>query len=224
MGEESWSKSSLPVHPVEVDDFWIGQHPVTQALWAVVMGEANNPSFFKGLNRPVETVSWDMIDQEFLPQLNKISENSRPRSTAYRLPTEAEWEYAARGGKHWKEKPFTFSGSDILDEVGCYRENSHEETKPVGLKLKNQLGLFDMSGNVWEWCADWYDSDYYQKCFDKGLVKNPKGTEKGAYRVYRGGSWVYSAQDCRTTFRNYDAPAIRNGLIGFRLVLSALPV
>ncbi len=224
MGGESWNESSLPVHPVELDDFWIGQYPVTQALWTAVMGEGNNPSNFKGLTRPVETVSWDLIDQEFLPQLNKTTENARPPGTAYRLPTEAEWEYAARGGKHWKKKAYLFSGSEILDEVGWYDDNSHSETKPVGLKLPNELGIFDMSGNVWEWCSDWYGSDYYQKCLDKGTVKNPKGPGKGSYRVNRGGSWISSARSCRPAYRNGLTPADRLYYIGFRLVLSPLPV
>ena len=224
MGGESWNIDSLPVHPVELDDFWMGQHPVTQALWTAVMGEENNPSHFKGPTRPVETVSWDLIDQEFLTQLNKKTENSRPPGMVYRLPTEAEWEYVARGGKYWKEKPYLFSGSDILDEVGWYNENSHNETKPVGLKLPNKLGLFDMSGNVWEWCSDWYGGDYYQKCLDKGVEKNPKGPEKGSDRVRRGGSWIISALHCRTSYRHNYTPAFRPNFLGFRLVLFALPV
>ena len=224
MGGESWNTASLPSHPVEVDGFWIGQYPVTQGLWVVVMGEGYNPSQFKGPNRPVETVSWEMIDQEFLPQLNKITENSRPLGMAYRLPTEAEWEYAAKGGKHGKDKPYLFSGSDILDEVGWYDENSHHETKPVGLKLPNELGIFDMSGNVWEWCSDWFESDYYQKCLDKGMVKNPKGLEKGSSRVYRGGSWFNNPRTSRNTYRRNYAPEYRPSNIGFRLVLSELTV
>jgi formylglycine-generating enzyme required for sulfatase activity len=225
MGGESWdNKRSMPIHPVELDDFWMGEHPVTQALWMAVMGEADNPSHFKGLTRPVETVSWELIDQEFLRQLNKITLDSRPPGTVYRLPTEAEWEYAARGGKHGKEKPYLFSGSEISDEVGWYNENSHGETKPVGLKLPNELGIFDMSGNVWEWCVDWYGGDYYQKCLDEGMVKNLKGPEKGSYRVLRGGSWLGYARLCRSTYRDSITPAARDGGIGFRLVLSALPV
>ena len=112
----------------------------------------------------------------------------------------------------------------MIDEVGWYNQNSHDETKPVGLKLPNKLGLFDMSGNVWEWCADWYGSDYYQKCLDKGMVKNPKGPKKGSFRVFRGGGWLDYAQGCRTSLRYFNTPADRIFTLGFRLVLSALPV
>ena len=212
------------VHPVDLDDFWMGEHPVTQALWMAVMGEADNPSYFKGLTRPVETVSWDLIDRGFLPRLNEMTLDARPSGTVYRLPAEAEWEYAARGGQARLASSYTFSGSEILDEVGWYDKNSHRETKPVGLKLKNALGLYDMSGNVWEWCADWYDRDYYRECLEKGVVKNPVGPEKGSDRVLRGGSWFNYALDCRSTHRNSSTPANRISNIGFRLVLSALPV
>ena len=222
MGGESWAESSLPVHPVEVDDFWIGQYPVTQALWMAVMGQGNNPSYFKGNYRPVETVSWEMIVQEFLPRMNEITKDFRPYGTAYRLPTEAEWEYAARGGTHWKESSYLFAGSNILDEVGWYEKNSHHETRPVGLKLPNRLDIYDMSGNVWEWCMDWYDSDYYQECLGSGVAKKPKGPEQGAHRVLRGGSWINYAQYCRSTYRY--VPAFRFAYVGFRLVLFALPV
>jgi len=218
-------ESSLPVHPVALNDYWMGQHPVTQALWTAVMGAGSNPSRFKGTDRPVETVSWDVIDQEFLPRLNEFTKKNRPPGTAYRLPTEAEWEYAARGGIHWGKESYPYSGSTVLDEVGWYRENSHDETKPVGLKLPNRLGLYDMSGNVREWCADWYDSNYYQQCKDENkAVKNPKGPEKGTYRVDRGGSWFDDAQYCRSTDRDSSTPDYRNGNVGFRLVLFSLPV
>ncbi len=231
MGGDSWLNDALPVHRVEVDDYWIGEYPVTQALWAAVMGEGNNSSYFKGRNRPVESVSWETIVREFLPELNKKTGNTRPPGTEYRLPTEAEWEYAARCGRsvgvtdsHPDTYQFLFSGSDVLDEVGWYSDNSHGETKPVGLKLPNRLGLYDMSGNVWEWCADWYGSDYYQKCLDKGIAKNPPGPEKGAYRVFRGSSWFFSARYCRSAYRYTYTPATRHFHVGFRLVLFSLPV
>ncbi|NUQ24771.1 MAG: formylglycine-generating enzyme family protein [Saprospiraceae bacterium] len=224
MGGESWLNDALPVHPVELDDFWIGEYPVTQALWTAVLGEANNPSRFKGADRPVETVSWEEIDQSFLPALNRLTENTRPPRTAYRLPTEAEWEYAARGGLQGKNESLLYAGSDILDEVGWYDDNSHGETKPVGLKLPNQLGLYDMSGNVWEWCNDWHGSEYYQECLDKGTINNPRGAEKGGSRVLRGGSWIHFAQLCRSSNRDLNAPTSRDIDVGFRLVLVSLPV
>ena len=224
MGGESWNTDSLPAHPVELDEFWIGQYLVTQALWIAVLGEGSNSSKYRGSNRPVETVSWDVINQEFLPQLNKITLDSRPTGTGYRLPTEAEWEYAACGGQSRNEKTYMYAGSNRPDEAGWYDENSHDETKPVGLKLPNELGIFDMSGNVWEWCADWFGSDYYQKCLHIGLVKNPKGPEIGMLRVTRGGSRIDDAPICSTVYRSSNMQMRRDSYIGFRLVLSALPV
>lgn len=171
----------------------MGEFLVTQELWEAVMGD--NPSSFQGHKRPVEQVSWEDITQKdgFLERLNKRvvftegSPFSRPKGTIYRLPTEAEWEYAARGGQKSCGFPM-YSGSHRINEVGWYEENSHSETKPVGLKLPNELGIYDMTGNVWEWCHDWFDADYYQKCLQKGVVKNPLGAEKGQFRVNRGGS------------------------------------
>lgn len=225
MGGESWdNERTLPIHPVELSAFRMGQYPVTQALWMAVMGENNNPSYFKGLTRPVETVSWEQIDREFLPRLNEMTKGKRPADTVYRLPTEAEWEYAARGGPEWGNQSFLYAGSGVLDEVGWYDGNSQDETKPVGLKMKNSLGLYDMSGNVWEWCADWYGSDYYKKRLEEGIVKNPPGPEQGAHRVLRGGSWSVSTPYCRSMGRTGTVPSIRDALIGFRLVLSISPV
>lgn len=202
-----------PQHEVSVSDFLIGQFPVTQALWKAAMN-GENPSDFQGDEHPVEQVSWDDITQQFLPELRKIT------GLAYRLPTEAEWEYAARGGKYNAEG-YKYAGSDRLKDVGWFRENSDESTKPVGLKSANQLGIYDMSGNVREWCEDWYaGSEYYAICHEKGTVENPRGPAPRARRVYRGGSWNQDAQFCRSSCRFNWLPAYRNNDLGFRLALS----
>ena len=222
MGGESWDNAaSKPVHKVRLSDFWLCEHLVTQAVWAYIMQNTDleKSSYFQGETRPVEQVSWNDIHDLFLPKLNKITERVRPEGTEYRLPTEAEWEYAARGGKYAKTFSFEYSGSDKLDEVGWYDANSHGETKPVGLKAPNFLGLYDMSGNVWEWCEDVYDSDFYKKCDAQGVVKNPCNREEGTDRVFRGGSWSYDAEVCRPTFRHSIAPSYRSYALGFRLVL-----
>ncbi|MDZ7878180.1 MAG: SUMF1/EgtB/PvdO family nonheme iron enzyme [Saprospiraceae bacterium] len=226
MGSEDYADEK-PVHKVTLTDYWLCEHPVTQAVWEYIMG--SNPSHFKGANRPVENVSWDDIADKknvnnFLSKLNKDTEGSRPPRTEYRLPTEAQWEYAAKGGKYWRAYPFEYSGSDKLNEVGWYDENSHNETKPVGLKTPNLLGLYDMSGNVWEWCADWYDSDFYEKCEKQGTVENPCNDVEGSNRVFRGGSYFHDAQYCRPTYRSNYTPSIRNFDIGFRLGLFFLSV
>ena len=226
MGGESWNKDSLPVHKVRLSDYWMGELPVTQAVWSYVMQGTDlaDPSYFKGVNRPVEQVSWNDINDIFLGKLNKMTEGMRPNGTQYRLPTEAEWEYAAKGGKHWKASPFEYAGSDKLNEVGWYDDNSHGETKPVGLKTPNLLDLYDMSGNVREWCEDWYSADFYKACQQQGVVIDPCNREKGQYRVYRGGSWISGAQGCRPTRRSGYAPTFRDDSIGFRLVLSSSSV
>ena len=222
MGGESWSgATSKPVHRIQLSDFGLCTYPVTQAVWAYVMRNTDmeTPSYFNGLYRPVEQVSWNDIKNEFLPRLNKMTEGLRPHSTEYRLPTEAEWEYSARGGKYWKAFPFDFSGSNKLDEVGWYRDNSHSETKPVGLKAPNFLGLYDMSGNVWEWCEDAYDGDFYKKCKQQKIVTNPCNYE-GTYHVYRGGSWDNYDENCRSMRRYFNSSSNRDNSLGFRLVLS----
>ena len=220
MGSNEYN-AEKPIHAVSLSDYWLCEFPVTQALWAYVMQDTNmlDPSYFKGADRPVENVSWDDIVTHFLPKLNTITEGVRPEGMVYRLPTEAQWEYAARGGKYWKEYPFEYSGSDKLNEVGWYDENSHNETKPVGLKTPNLLDIHDMSGNVWEWCEDWYSSDFYEQCKQDGVVENPCNRSKGTTRVLRGGGWDYFAQDCRSTFRYDYSPSIRYTYIGFRLAL-----
>ena len=215
-----------PVHPVTVSPFYIGQFPVTQALWkAVTNGE--NPSRFPGDDRPVEQVSWNDA-QAFLQKLNSLTSASRPEGYHYRLPTEAEWEYAARGGCYslptgegWGGAGYQYAGSDRLKDVGWCDENSGSETKPVGLKYPNQLGLYDMSGNVWEWCEDWYSgSEYYEACKKMGTVIDPTGPEQGSFRVFRGGGWLGDARHCRAADRNYDGPDYRNRHLGFRLALA----
>lgn len=211
MGGESGYEDSLPIHKVQVSSFWMGEFVVTQALWAYVMKE--NPSDFKGANRPVENVSYDDIMYEFLPRMKTMT------GLEYRLPTEAEWEYAAKGGKYGYKYPFEYAGSNKLDEVGWYYENSQDETKVVGLKTPNLLGLYDMSGNVYEWCSDWYDRDFYGSS-TAGVSTNPTGS----LRVLRGGGWLSYAQRCRSASRSNDSPTYRYDSVGFRLVLSFSPV
>jgi formylglycine-generating enzyme required for sulfatase activity len=208
----SWEK---PVHSVKLSDFWMGEYVVTQALWKAVMGEENAPFRFEGEERPAERVSWELINDEFLPRLNNLTGEN------YRLPTEAEWEFAARGGIY--ESPYLYAGSNRLEDVGWYGENSHRETKPVGLKKPNALGMYDLSGNVFEWCIDWWSNgDYYQQCKVEGIVDNPTGPARGSNRVVRGGRWFYFSRDCRVSFRfNYDPRGV-NGNVGFRLVVSVL--
>ncbi|MEZ4851641.1 MAG: formylglycine-generating enzyme family protein [Bacteroidia bacterium] len=212
--EYSWEK---PIHEVKLDTFYIGQFPVTQEIWEAIMGE--NPSYFKGPKRPVENVSWEDA-QVFLEKLNQKLDLKGAR--AYRLPTEAEWEFAARGGIY--SQGFSYAGSENLEQVGWYGENSEVQTQPVGILQPNELGIYDMSGNVWEWCQDWWDRDneYYEQCHKIGIVANPQGPEKGQYRVVRGGGWGYGASSCRVADRGHDTPAVRYGGFGLRLSRTAL--
>ncbi len=204
---------------VRLSDFWIGEYLVTQALWAYVMKATPKmaPSYFKGANKPVEKVSWEDIVAEFLPRLNALTNASRPSNTTYRLPTEAEWEYAARGGVYGWQYPFEYAGSNKLEEVGWYHENSYQETKEVGLKTPNLLGVYDMSGNVFEWCSDRYDA--YSTTTESAVV-NPVHA-MGANRVFRGGSWLDDAQSCSSTIRTFSWPEFRDNSVGLRLVLSS---
>ena len=197
-----------PTHSVTLNSFYMGETEVTQALWKAVMG--TNPSQFHGNNLPIEMVSWDDC-QTFINKLNTmLSEQLDGKQFA--LPTEAEWEYAARSGK--RNKGYKYSGCNNLNEVAWHDDNSESKTHPVGTKQPNELGLYDMCGNVWEWCQDWYS---YYEC---GAQTNPTGpTSSHPNRVYRGGSWDYDARFCRVSGRGSFYPEYRGSDLGFRLSL-----
>ncbi|MBI4749436.1 MAG: SUMF1/EgtB/PvdO family nonheme iron enzyme [Acidobacteria bacterium] len=188
-----------PVHKVKISQpFYLGKYQVTQAQWQAVMG--SNPSYFKGENLPVETVSWDDC-QDFIKKLNGKGEG------AYRLPTEAEWEYACRAGTTGD-----FGGTGKMKEMGWYSENAGGKTHPVGKKKPNEFGVYDMHGNVWEWCEDWYG------LYPSGNVTDPKGPDRGSRRVNRGGGWRGTAVGCRSAARGVILPGYRASYLGFRLV------
>ena len=195
--------SERPVHNVSLDGFYIGKYEVTQAQWKAVMG--TNPSNWKGDDLPVEQVSWNEAVQ-FCEKLSQMT------GKTYRLPTEAEWEYAARGGQ--QADGTKYAGSNTIGDVAWYTSNSGDKTQPVGTKKPNGLGLYDMSGNVGEWCSDWYSSNYYSS----SPSVNPQGPSSGSARVRRGGSWFGSALYCRVSDRDHGTPDYRSGFLGFRVV------
>ncbi len=209
-GNEALS-SEKPAHQVTLNGFAIGETEVTQALWQAVMG--SNPSKFTGNNqRPVERVSWNDC-QEFIAKLNELT------GATFRLPTEAEWEYAARGGN--KSMGYKYAGSNTLGDVAWYWDNIPSQTEgtagcstqTVATKAPNELGLYDMSGNVDEWCQDWHGA------YSSGAQTNPTGPETGTGRVYRGGNWDYAASSCRVSRRNIYNPSYENYYLGLRLVV-----
>ena len=209
-GSDAYSEEK-PTHSVTLSSFSIGETEVTQALWEAVMGE--NPSSFKGNPQcPVENVSWNDC-QDFISKLNNLL-SSQLGGKRFRLPTEAEWEFAARGGN--KSKGYKYCGSNNLGDVAWYDGNSNSQTHPVKQKQANELGIYDMSGNVWEWCSDWYDEDYYSVY----PICNPKGPSSGSYRVIRGGSWDCNASYCRSSFRVNCSPGRELNYLGLRLALS----
>ncbi|MBQ8564659.1 MAG: SUMF1/EgtB/PvdO family nonheme iron enzyme [Bacteroidaceae bacterium] len=233
-----WSSSSsnydsdalsneMPVHSVTLSSYYIGKYEVTQQLWEYVMnytGTAadgstmtavatdpwlgDNPSstYGKGNYYPAYYVSYYDIVDYFIPRLNKIT------GKTFRLPTEAEWEYAARGGN--QSKGYKYSGSNAIGDVAWYADNASYMTHPVGTKSPNELGIYDMSGNVFEWCSDWEGS------YSSTAQTNPTGASSGSNRVWRGGSWYFDAQGCRVSMRSGYPPSSRGCTGGFRLVLS----
>lgn len=198
-GSDVWDEEK-PAHKVTLSDYYIGQTEVTQALWKAVMG--SNPSDSKGDNLPVEQVSWDDC-QVFIQNLNQLT------GKQFRLPTEAEWEYAARGGR--KSRGYKYAGGNDIGSVAWCDGNSGNETHPVGTKQANELGVYDMSGNVWEWCSDRY-GDY-----QSSSQSDPQGPSSGSRRVFRGGSCYDSAGYCRVSSRYGDTPDYRYIILGLRL-------
>ncbi len=191
-----------PTHRVTVSSYYIGQTEVTQALWQAVMD--NNPSHFKGLNRPVENISYNDC-KAFIRKLNSLTGQN------FRLPTEAEWEFAARGGN--KSRGYKYAGSDNLSTVAWYDNNSGNATHPVAQKSPNELGLYDMSGNVWEWCYDWYGN------YSSNAQTKPQGPYSGSYRVGRGGGCYGFARSCRVSYRSSGTPSSSYCNLGLRLAL-----
>ena len=219
-GGECWDYE-YPAHQVTLSSYQISKHQITQKQWQEVMG--NNPSYFSGCdNCPVEQVSWNDIvgtsgnytelngiryyENGFIYKLNQLT------GMKYRLPTEAEWEFAARGGN--QSNYYKYSGSNNIDEVAWYASNSNNRTHDVGTKMANELGIYDMSGNVYEWCSDW--SGYY----GSSSQTNPTGPTTGSYRVLRGGSWGYGAFDCRVSHRGSNPPDSRSRDFGFRVAVA----
>ena len=198
-GSDAYGNES-PVHQVTVSSFYMGETEVTQRQWKAIMG--SNPSYFTGDNRPVERVSWNDC-QMFIQKLNQLT------GRTFRLPTEAEWEYAARGGVH--HSGYKYAGSNSVGGVAWYHDNSGSQTHDVKTKQPNALGLYDMSGNVWEWCSDCFGS------YSSGAQTDPQGPSSGSYRVLRGGSLDGSARYCRVSRRDGYYPGDRDCSIGFRL-------
>ncbi len=219
--EEDGFEDELPVHQVTLSDYYISTYEVTQSEWQDVMG--SNPSSFKGKMKPVENVSWfdaiefcnKLSEKEGLNPCYQIKRNNNVicdwTANGYRLPTEAEWEYAARGGI--ESQGYMYAGSNSIDEVGFYKGNSMSMSHSTGSKKPNELRIYDMSGNVWEWCWDWYTNSY-----SDGAGNNPKGVEFGVERCRRGGSWAQISKSSRSSNRLGTPPELKFNYVGLRLV------
>ncbi len=211
--DDSCKAKEVPSHNVTLTDFYIGETEVTQAQWMAVMGRDNNPSYWKGNTLPVERVSW-MECHRFIVRLNKYLASELPEGYHFALPSEAQWEYAARGGL--KSAGVRYAGSNDLKQIAWFYDNSSQRTHDVRIKTANELGIFDMSGNVWEWCEDWYDEDFYAENTD---WHNPMNNQETSYRVQRGGSWNYAASYSRCATRDRGSIHSRYEDCGFRVAL-----
>ena len=215
MGSDTGIDREKPVHSVTISKgYYIGETEVTQALWKAVTGNSPTTSgdswaaeYGLGDNYPAYYISYEDV-QGFITKLNSLT------GVHFRMPTEAEWEYAACGGN--KSKGYEYSGSNTIGDVAWYRDNSGIKAHPVKTKAANELGIYDMSGNVWEWCSDWYGS------YSSSSVTDPTGPASGSHRVFRGGSWHSYAPGCRSAYRYYDTPTYRSDYLGVRLACSAV--
>ena len=209
MGSIMGGADEQPVHEVVLHDFYIGKYEITQQQWRQIMDQDTNKCYIEGCDScPVERVSWYNV-YEFIGKLNEKTKMN------YRLPTEAEWEFACKGGL--LSKGFKYSGSNAAVSVAWNVVNSNRRSHPVGRKKPNELGIYDMTGNVFEWCADWYAATWYQV----SPKYNPTGPTEGVFRVIRGGSWFYDSSGLLVTDRESVDPSFRYGYIGFRLCRSA---
>ena len=214
MGEGNAADDELR-HLVKLSDkFWMGRHEITQKQWKAVMGD--NPSNFKNDDNPVERISWNEA-MKFCEKLNKMAADAIPEGYQISLPTEAQWEYAARGGK--KTKYYPYSGSDIIDDIAWHSENSNARTQPVGMKFPNELNLYDMTGNVWEWCLDacTWENKVITDTYRDGVV-DPVSMQ-GDLHIIRGGGWLSSPKNCRISNRLCCDTNFKIYNLGLRIVL-----
>ena len=214
-GSGSCDSDEIPSHYVTLSDYYVGETEVTQALWEAVMGYNKNLSHWQGDRLPVEMVSWTDCN-ECVSRLNFFLAEQLPQGYRFALPSEAQWEYAARGGQKSSGRLYAGSKNVSFMALAWFSGNCGSRTHEVKLKVPNELGLYDMSGNVWEWCEDWYSSSWYS---DNVNWTDPVNAFAGSNRVLRGGSWLGNASYCRVSNRNFNTPSFHGYGSGFRLAL-----